>query len=63
MLPCRKTKAYLEMEVKYKLASHKKNPKKDVLVINSKISKKNPSNHDTKRCYMIVNGIHYQIQG
>jgi len=47
MLPCKKTKAYLKMEAKCKLANHEKNPKKDVLVVNSKISKKNPSNHDT----------------
>jgi hypothetical protein len=49
MLPCKKTRAYLEMEAKCKLASHEKNPKKDVFVVNSKISKKNPSNHDTKK--------------
>jgi hypothetical protein len=37
------------MEAECKLANWEKNPKKDVLVINSKISKNNPSNHDTKK--------------
>jgi hypothetical protein len=49
MLPCKKTRAYLEMEAKCKLASQEKNPEKEVLVVNSKIPKKNPSNHDTKK--------------
>jgi hypothetical protein len=42
MLPCKKTKAYLEMEVECKLASQEQNSKKEVLVVNSKISKKEP---------------------
>jgi hypothetical protein len=37
MLPCKKTKAYLEMEVECKLASYKKNLEKEVPVVNSKI--------------------------
>ncbi len=49
MLPCKKTRAYVEMEAEWKLASQEKNPKKEVHVINSKILKKNPSNHDTKK--------------
>jgi hypothetical protein len=49
MLPCKKTRAYLEMEVECKLASQEKNPKKEVHVVNSQIPKKNPSNHDTKK--------------
>jgi hypothetical protein len=50
MLPCKKTRAYVEMEAECKLASQKKkNPKKEVHVINSKIPKNNPSNHDTKK--------------
>ncbi len=49
MLPCKKSRAYLEMEAKCKLASQEKNPEKEVPIVNSKISKKNPSNHDTKK--------------
>ncbi len=49
MLPCKKTKGYLKMEVECKLASQEKNLEKEVLVINSKIPKNNPSNHDTKK--------------
>jgi hypothetical protein len=54
MLPFKKTRVYIEMEVECKLASQEKNPKKEVPVINSKIPKKNPSNHDTKKVLMIV---------
>jgi len=49
MLPCKKTRAYLEMEAECKLVSLEKNLEKEVHVVNSKISKKNPSNHDTKK--------------
>ncbi len=49
MLPCKKTRAYLEMEAECKLASQEKNPENEVHVVNSKILKKNPSNHDTKK--------------
>jgi hypothetical protein len=37
------------MEFECKLASQEKNPEKVVPIVNSKISKKNPSNHDTKK--------------
>jgi hypothetical protein len=49
MLPCKRTRAYLEMEVECKLASHEKNPEKEVHLVNSKIPKKHPSNRDTKK--------------
>jgi hypothetical protein len=41
MLPCKKSKAYLEMEIECKLASQEKNPKKEIHVINSKNLKNN----------------------
>jgi hypothetical protein len=49
MLPSKKTKVYLEMDIECKLASQEKNPKNEVLVVNSKNPKNNPSNHDTKK--------------
>ncbi len=49
MLPCKKIRAYLEMEAKCKLASQEKNLEKEVPVVNSKIPKKNHSIHDTKK--------------
>ncbi len=56
MLPCKKTKAYLEMEAECKLASLEKNPGKEIPVVNSKIPKRSKGRifrHEPKiRCFI-----------